>query len=99
MRISDWSSDVCSSDLEVADLRNVVAGDPSPDGRGTLAIARGIEVGHVFQLGRKYAEAMKCTVLDETGKARSEERRVGKQSASPCRSRWSTYPQTTTHIM
>jgi prolyl-tRNA synthetase len=53
----------------VADLRNVVEGDPSPDGRGTLTIARGIEVGHIFQLGRKYSEAMKATVLDEDGKA------------------------------
>jgi len=53
----------------VADLRNVVAGDPSPDGRGTLAIARGIEVGHIFQLGRKYSAAMNATVLDEHGKA------------------------------
>jgi len=52
----------------VADIRNVVAGDASPDGQGTLAIARGIEVGHVFQLGRKYAEAMGATVLDDTGK-------------------------------
>ncbi|WP_119717260.1 proline--tRNA ligase [Cognatilysobacter tabacisoli] len=63
----NWGRDL--PEPEVADIRNVVAGDPSPDGRGTLAIARGIEVGHVFQLGRKYAEAMKCTVLDETGKA------------------------------
>ncbi len=54
---------------EVADLRNVVEGDPSPDGRGTLTIARGIEVGHIFQLGRKYSEAMQATVLDEAGKA------------------------------
>jgi prolyl-tRNA synthetase len=54
---------------EVADIRNVVGGDPSPDGRGKLEIARGIEVGHVFQLGRKYSEAMGATVLDETGKA------------------------------
>jgi prolyl-tRNA synthetase len=52
----------------VADIRNVVAGDPSPDGKGTLAIARGIEVGHVFQLRTKYAEAMKATYLDEAGK-------------------------------
>lgn len=51
----------------VADLRDVVAGDPSPDGRGTLSIARGIEVGHVFQLGTKYAEALNATVLDEKG--------------------------------
>ena len=53
----------------VADLRNVVEGDPSPDGKGTLDIRRGIEVGHIFQLGRKYSEAMKATVLDESGRA------------------------------
>jgi prolyl-tRNA synthetase len=51
-----------------ADLRNVVAGDPSPDGRGTLSIARGIEVGHIFQLGTKYSDAMQASVLDEQGK-------------------------------
>ncbi|MDH4610838.1 proline--tRNA ligase [Pseudomonas sp. BN102] len=53
---------------EVADLRNVVAGDPSPDGKGTLVIKRGIEVGHIFQLGTKYSEAMKLNVLSEQGK-------------------------------
>ena len=52
----------------VADLRNVVAGDPSPDGQGTLVIKRGIEVGHIFQLGTKYSEAMGCKVLGENGK-------------------------------
>ncbi|WP_437883078.1 proline--tRNA ligase [Pseudomonas sp. LRF_L74] len=52
----------------VADLRNVVEGDPSPDGQGTLVIKRGIEVGHIFQLGTKYSEALKCTVLGESGK-------------------------------
>ena len=52
----------------VADLRNVVEGDASPDGQGTLHIARGIEVGHVFQLGQKYAEALKATVIDDQGK-------------------------------
>ncbi|KAA0019171.1 proline--tRNA ligase [Salinicola corii] len=52
---------------EVADLRNVVEGDPSPDGNGTLSITRGIEVGHVFQLGQKYSRAMNATVLDDTG--------------------------------
>jgi len=52
---------------EVRDIRNVVAGDPSPDGHGHLAIARGIEVGHIFQLGRKYSEALGATVLDEQG--------------------------------
>jgi prolyl-tRNA synthetase len=51
------------------DLRNVQAGDPSPTGRGTLEIARGIEVGHIFQLGQLYSEAMKATVLDEQGNA------------------------------
>jgi prolyl-tRNA synthetase len=53
---------------EVADLRNVVEGDPSPDGKGTLSIKRGIEVGHIFQLGTKYSEALKCQVLGENGK-------------------------------
>lgn len=53
----------------VADIRNVIAGDPSPDGQGHIGIARGIEVGHVFQLGQKYAEALDCTVLDENGKS------------------------------
>ncbi len=53
----------------VVDIRNVVAGDPSPSGQGRLGIARGIEVGHIFQLGRKYSEAMKAEVLDESGKS------------------------------
>ncbi len=52
----------------VADLRNVVAGDPSPDGQGNVIIKRGIEVGHIFQLGTKYSDAMKCQVLGENGK-------------------------------
>lgn len=52
----------------VADVRNVVEGDPSPDGKGALVIKRGIEVGHIFQLGTKYSEAMKARVLDEQGK-------------------------------
>lgn len=59
-------------DLELqqtADIRNVVNGDPSPDGKGTLSIKRGIEVGHIFQLGKKYSEALKASVLDEQGKA------------------------------
>ncbi|KGQ20822.1 Prolyl-tRNA synthetase [Lysobacter dokdonensis DS-58] len=64
----NWARDLPEADI-VADVRNVVAGDPSPDGKGTLGIARGIEVGHVFQLGRKYAESMGCTVLDMAGKA------------------------------
>jgi prolyl-tRNA synthetase len=53
---------------EVADLRNVVAGDPSPDGQGTLVIKRGIEVGHIFQLGSKYSQALNCQVLGDNGK-------------------------------
>jgi len=53
---------------EVADLRNVVAGDPSPDGQGVLEIKRGIEVGHIFQLGTKYSEALNVSVLGENGK-------------------------------
>ncbi|HEY4582197.1 MAG TPA: proline--tRNA ligase [Lysobacter sp.] len=64
----NWGRDLPEPDL-VADIRNVVEGDASPDGAGSLRIARGIEVGHVFQLGRKYAEAMGMTVLDETGRA------------------------------
>lgn len=54
---------------KVADLRNIEIGDPSPDGQGTLNIARGIEVGHIFQLGDKYSKALQATVLDEEGKS------------------------------
>lgn len=53
----------------VADIRNIVEGDPSPDGKGSLTIARGVEVGHIFQLGTKYSNAMAATILDEQGKA------------------------------
>lgn len=63
----NWNRDLPEADA-IADIRNVVDGEPAADG-GTLRIARGIEVGHVFQLGRKYTEAMQCTVLDEHGKA------------------------------
>jgi prolyl-tRNA synthetase len=56
-------------DPEVADLRNVVAGDPSPDGKGTLQLCRGIEVGHIFQLRATYAQALGCCYLDEDGKS------------------------------
>jgi prolyl-tRNA synthetase len=62
----NWGRDVPLP--EVADLRNVLPGDPSPDGKGCLEITRGIEVGHIFQLGRKYSEAMNASVLDESGK-------------------------------
>ena len=54
----------------VADLRNVVVGDPSPDGKGQLELCRGVEVGHIFQLRTKYAEALKCSFLDESGESR-----------------------------
>ena len=63
----NWGRDVAEPDI-VADIRNAVAGDPSPDGQGVLAIQRGIEVGHVFLLGSYYSEKMKATYLDETGK-------------------------------
>jgi len=63
----NWERDLALP--EVADIRNVVAGDPSPDGHGSLQIRRGIEVGHIFQLGRKYSEAMGATVLDEQGRS------------------------------
>ena len=62
----NWGRDLPEPDL-VADIRNVVAGDPSPDGSGSLAIQRGIEVGHVFFLGTKYSAPMKATFLDEKG--------------------------------
>lgn len=62
----NWGRDL--AEPAVADLRNVVAGDPSPDGKGQLAIQRGIEVGHVFQLGTRYSADMKATFLDENGK-------------------------------
>jgi prolyl-tRNA synthetase len=63
----NWGRDVPEPAL-VADIRNVVAGDHSPDGKGVLAIERGIEVGHVFYLGTKYSRAMNATFLDENGK-------------------------------
>ena len=64
---ANWVRDLPEPDA-VADIRNVVAGDPSPDGKGVLAIDRGIEVGHVFYLGTKYSKPMNATFLDETGK-------------------------------
>ncbi|MCK5727298.1 MAG: proline--tRNA ligase [Thiotrichaceae bacterium] len=63
---ANWVRDI--PEPKFADIRNVVAGDPSPDGNGQLNIARGIEVGHIFQLNTKYSEAMKATVLNENGK-------------------------------
>ncbi len=63
----NWERDVEPG--QVADLRNVQEGDPSPDGNGSITIARGIEVGHIFQLGQRYSEAMNATVLDQNGRA------------------------------
>ncbi|MDQ3271703.1 MAG: proline--tRNA ligase [Pseudomonadota bacterium] len=63
----NWGRDLPEPEV-IADLRNVIAGDPSPDGKGVLAIERGIEVGHVFYLGTKYSQAMNATFLDENGK-------------------------------
>lgn len=63
----NWGRDL--AEPITTDLRNVVEGDPSPDGKGTLSIKRGIEVGHIFQLGEKYSQALKASVLDEKGKA------------------------------
>lgn len=65
---ANWERDARVT--RIADLRKVVAGDLSPDGKGTLGIARGIEVGHVFQLGTKYSEALGATVLDDAGQNR-----------------------------
>ncbi|HEU4923250.1 MAG TPA: proline--tRNA ligase, partial [Burkholderiales bacterium] len=67
----NWGRDL--PEPRVADIRNVVAGDPSPDGRGRLEIARGIEVGHIFQLRTKYSESMKATFLAQDGTARAFE--------------------------
>jgi prolyl-tRNA synthetase len=64
----NWGRDL--PEPEVADLRNVVQADPSPDGQGVLSIAKGIEVGHIFQLGDKYSTAMNALVLDEQGHSR-----------------------------
>ncbi|MDX1375592.1 MAG: proline--tRNA ligase [Burkholderiales bacterium] len=69
LRHVNWGRDL-PEPAQVADLRNVVEGDPSPDGKGSLRIQRGIEVGHIFQLGTKYSEAMKATYLDEGGATR-----------------------------
>jgi prolyl-tRNA synthetase len=67
----NWGRDL--PEPEVADLRNVVEGDPSPDGKGRLRIQRGIEVGHIFQLRTKYSEALKANYLDDKGVARPME--------------------------
>jgi prolyl-tRNA synthetase len=66
-RGANWSRDMTVADDRVVDLRNVVDGDPSPDGKGRLSITRGIEVGHIFQLGRKYSESLGAKVLDQDG--------------------------------
>ena len=66
LRGATWKRDV--PHCEFADIREIVAGDPSPCGQGTLDIRRGIEVGHIFQLGTKYSEAMSATVLDDQGR-------------------------------
>jgi prolyl-tRNA synthetase len=63
----NWERDASANAIE--DIRNVVEGDPSPDGKGEIRFKRGIEVGHIFQLGDKYSKAMNATVLDESGKA------------------------------
>jgi len=65
----NWGRDL-PEPAHIADIRNVVAGDPSPDGKGTLEIARGIEVGHIFQLRTKYSETMKASFLDDAGNSR-----------------------------
>ena len=66
---ANFGRDAHLDEANVHDLRNVVAGDPSPDGMGKLELCRGIEVGHIFQLRTKYSEALKATYLDENGKA------------------------------
>jgi prolyl-tRNA synthetase len=65
----NWDRDVPVSADRVTDLRNVRAGDPAPDGQGALAFLRGIEVGHIFQLGRTYSEPLQASVLDQHGRS------------------------------
>lgn len=69
----NFGRDIRLDEANVHDIRNVVAGDPSPDGKGTLELCRGIEVGHIFQLRTKYSEALKATYLDEKGQAQTME--------------------------
>ncbi|MBI4984522.1 MAG: proline--tRNA ligase, partial [Rhodocyclales bacterium] len=64
---ANWGRDMAEPDF-VADIRNVVAGDPSPDNKGVLDLCRGIEVGHIFQLRTRYSESLKCSFLNEQGK-------------------------------
>jgi prolyl-tRNA synthetase len=66
----NWGRDLPEPDL-VADIRNVVAGDPSPDGQGELGLCRGVEVGHIFKLGTKYSQALNASYLDENGKSQT----------------------------
>ncbi len=97
----NWGRDLAEP-AHVFDLRNVVAGDPSPDGAGTLEILRGIEVGHIFQLRTRYAESMKATFLDESGRERPMEmgcygigvsRIVGAAIEQNCDERGIIFPQ------
>jgi prolyl-tRNA synthetase len=68
----NWGRDLPEADV-VADVRNVVAGDPSPDGKGVIDICRGIEVGHIFQLRTKYSQALNCQYLDSEGQLKPME--------------------------
>ena len=68
----NWGRDLPEPAL-VADIRNVIDGDPSPDGKGALALCRGIEVGHIFQLRTKYSQAMSCNFIDEAGQSQAME--------------------------
>ncbi|MEO0443297.1 MAG: proline--tRNA ligase [Pseudomonadota bacterium] len=68
---ANWERDIALAAEQIVDIRKVVAGDPSPCGQGTIDIKRGIEVGHIFQLGTKYSDAMNASVLDENGRAQT----------------------------
>ena len=68
----NWGRDLPEPAL-VADIRNVIDGDPSPDGKGSLSLCRGIEVGHIFQLRTKYSQAMNCNFIDEAGQSQAME--------------------------
>ena len=95
---SNWGRDLPEPTC-VADIRNVVAGDPSPDGKGVLAIQRGIEVGHVFLLGTRTARRMSATFLDERRPSRSRCRWAATASASPASSARRSSRTTTTRGM
>ncbi len=86
-RGANWERDAKVAADRVVDLRNVVEGDPSPDGKGRLSITRGIEVGHIFQLGRKYSESLDAKVLDQDGTTKTLDHGLLRHGRHPARRR------------